>query len=154
MVEPAVGIGMAVEARRTQRVHSLQCQFRMPWRRVAQLVERRGKPPKSWIVSGRGLLVTPMLPRVIQCGETISTASGRGSCRPSADSRSPAMPGSSAKVGAPWETNRTGGMGALLRLEGLDDRWSPMGMVWATGPRPAPGDGAVWGVARVWLRPR
>ncbi|MCY1377918.1 hypothetical protein D9M69_655160 [compost metagenome] len=47
-------------------------------------------------------------PCVIQCGETISTARGRGKARPSALSCGPARPGSSAKVGAPCEMKTVG----------------------------------------------
>src|SRR5687768_5814573 len=77
-------------------------------------------PPKSWIVRGLAAVATRG-PAVIQCGETTSTASGRGSSRPSAVSCGPAVPGSSANVGAPWEMKR---LGSRLMSRGLRE-WRP-----------------------------
>jgi hypothetical protein len=46
-----------------------------------------GKPPKSWIVRGRGDAVTAV-PGTYQCAETASTAAGRGISAPRASQAS------------------------------------------------------------------
>ena len=67
----------------------------------------RGKPPKSCTVSGRAAPVT-RTPRVIQCGDTTTTARGLPSVWPRARSCGPARPGSRAKVGEPGDTKTAG----------------------------------------------
>ena len=93
--------GIPKQGQRTLR----QCRVAVD--RIVDVVKGRSKPPKSWIVRGRD--TRPTRGRgVIQCGDTTSTARGRGSARPSAASLGPATPGSIAKVGAPCEMKRLG----------------------------------------------
>jgi hypothetical protein len=65
---------------------------------------------------------------VIQWGDTTSTAAGRGSAWPSAVSWGPRRPGSSAKVGAPCETNRVGRR--VIRISPIAVATNCGGMEW------------------------
>src|SRR5476649_80576 len=70
-----------------------------------------GKPPKSWIVSLTATLLVSGT-SVSQCAETIRMARGFPISRPNPRRKSRAGTSSKGKVGAPWDTNKAGNMGA------------------------------------------
>ena len=68
----------------------------------------RGKPPKSWMVSGRGARLTAGAPMVSQCAETTTIALGRGSAAPRPCRKRRAGVSWMASMGEPWERNSVG----------------------------------------------
>ena len=80
------------QTRRLQQFRAHGAQRMGAFGRVLQRVRVASKPPKSWMVAGRSDSATCGW-RVIQCGDTTSTACGRGNRRPSVARFAPARQG-------------------------------------------------------------